>query len=58
MINGNKKGPIFCMNSTHLSTFSLPNKSEIYQTVFQMISDAAYRLGGDLADSVKKELDM
>jgi hypothetical protein len=23
-----------------------------------MISDAAYRLGGDLADSVKKELDM
>ncbi len=23
-----------------------------------MISDAAYRLGGDFADSVKKELDM
>ena len=34
------------------------NKSELYSTVYSFVSDAAYNLGGDYVDSVRKELDM
>ena len=36
----------------------LPNKSELYSTVYEFVSKTAYNLGGDYADAAKKELDM
>ena len=34
------------------------NKSELYQTVYEFVSAAAYNLGGDFVDAARKELDM
>ena len=36
----------------------LPNKSELYHTVYEYVSNAAYHLGGDYVDATRKELDM
>jgi hypothetical protein len=36
----------------------LPNKSEIYSTIYEFVSNATYHLGGEYVDSVRKELDM
>lgn len=41
-----------------MSTFPLPNKSKLYSTVYNIVSEAAFHIGGDYADAVKKELDM
>ena len=35
-----------------------PNKSELYETVYKFVSEAAYNMGGDYVDAVRKELDM
>ena len=36
----------------------LPNKSELYQTVYEFVSNTAYNIGGDFVDTVRKEMDM
>jgi hypothetical protein len=42
----------------YLSMTPLPNKSELYGTVFEFVSNAAYHLGGEYVDAARKELDM
>ena len=36
----------------------LPNKSDLYDTVFKFVSETAFALGGDFVDAARKELDM
>lgn len=36
----------------------LPNKSDLYETVFKFVSESAFALGGDFVDTARKELDM
>jgi hypothetical protein len=36
----------------------LPNKSDLYETIYEFMSSAAYALGGDYVDTARKELDM
>jgi hypothetical protein len=35
-----------------------PNKSELYQTIYQFLSSTAYNIGGEYVDAARKELDM
>lgn len=42
----------------YLSMTPLPNKSDLYQTIYEFVSSAAYALGGDYVDTARKELDM
>lgn len=42
----------------YLSSTSLPNKSQLYSTVYEFVADAAYKLGGDYVDEVRREMDM
>lgn len=34
------------------------HKSELYETVYKFVSEAAYNIGGDYVDAARKELDM
>lgn len=36
----------------------LPNKSDLYQTIYEFVSSASYALGGEYVDSARKDLDM
>lgn len=36
----------------------LPNKSQLYGTIYEFVSNAAYHLGGDFVDAARKELEM
>ena len=36
----------------------MPNKSELYSTIYEFLSTAAYHLGGDYVDAARKQLDM
>ena len=42
----------------YLSMTPLPNKSDLYDTVFKFVSETAFALGGDFVDAARKELDM
>ena len=42
----------------YLSMTRLACKSELYQTVYEFVSTAAYNLGGNYVDEARKELDM
>jgi len=32
----------------------LPNKSELYQTIYEFVSTASYHLGGEYIDAARK----
>lgn len=41
-----------------MSLPSTPNKSQLFSLVKKMLSDVAYKIGGDLSDEAKKSMDM
>lgn len=38
----------------YLSMTPMPNKSDLYTTVYEFVSSAAYSLGGDYVDTARK----
>ena len=42
----------------HLSTFPPPNKSKLFPKIRDYLYSSAFRLGGDLSDETRKELEM
>lgn len=42
----------------YLSMSPLPNKSQLYSTIYEFFLTAGYHLGGDYVDASRKELDM
>ena len=42
----------------YLATTAPPRKSHLYNSVYSILSDAAYHLGGDYVDAARKEMDL